>query len=135
MGQSRMLCLASVSRVPAAQTAAGRGGLKRASVTVYFSLILILMVSLIMWSITSVKVSAGRMQAANSVDQAMFSLFARFDRQLMKEYDLYFLDAGQNGNDADIGACVSMLEDAMEYILHPNKGFSLFGSKTFQLPA
>ena len=39
-----------------------------------------LMVSLIMWSITSVKVSAGRMQAANSVDQAMFSLFARFDR-------------------------------------------------------
>ena len=129
MGQSKMLCFASVSRASAAKTAAGRSDLKRASVTVYFSLILILMVSLIMWSITSVKVSAGRMQAANSVDQAMFSLFARFDRQLMKEYDLYFLDAGQNGNDADIGACVSMLEDAMEYILHPNKGFSLFGSK------
>ena len=70
MGQSKMLCFASVSRASAAKTAAGRSDLKRASVTVYFSLILILMVSLIMWSITSVKVSAGRMQAANSVDQA-----------------------------------------------------------------
>ena len=99
------------------------------SVTVYFVLMMCVLVSLILTSILSAKVSAGRMQAANSVDQALFSLFARYDRDLFEQYDLFFLNAGNNGGDADIASCITLLEDSMDYVLKPNKGRSLLGAK------
>ncbi len=101
----------------------------RGSVTIYFVLMMCVLVSLIMTSIISVKVSAGRMQAANGADQALYSLFARYDRQLMEEYSLFFLNAGSGGSDADIGSCIALIEDSMDYILHPNKGLALLGGK------
>ncbi len=98
------------------------------SITVYFVLMMCVLVSLILTSILSAKVSAGRMQAANSVDQALFSLFARYDRDLFEKYDLFFLNAGSEGS-ADIASCITLLEDSMDYILKPNKGRSLLGAK------
>ncbi|MDO5701731.1 MAG: DUF5702 domain-containing protein [Lachnospiraceae bacterium] len=104
------------------------------SITVYYALIMVVMVSLIMGMIVSAKVKAGRMQAANSVDQAMFSLFARYDRKLKDEYGLYFLYAGDHGSDADLEACMGLIEDAMDYILKPNKGMPIpFVSKVLSL--
>ena len=75
----------------------GTDGGRRAggSITVYLALTLAVMVSLILASITSVKIRAGRMQAANAMDQAMYSLFAKYDRQLDETYALFFLDAGR----------------------------------------
>ena len=92
------------------------------SITVYFSLILTVMTALICTSIVSVKVSAGRMQAANAVDQAMFSLFARYDRTLAEKYDLFFVNAGTGGGGPNIPAVIEELRDAAEYVLDPGKG-------------
>ena len=98
--------------------------------TVYFSLVMTVMVSLIAASIVSVKVSAGRMQAANAVDQALFSLFARYDRQLEEKYDLFFVDAQGASGGPDIAAVNREIEDAAEYILDPDKGRELIGGKS-----
>ena len=84
---------------------------------------------LVLGAIVSVKVSAGRMQAANSVDQAMFSLFAHYDRQLARDYGLYFLNAGSEGSDVDLYSVVSFIEEAMDYVLNPKKGRLLAGGQ------
>ena len=79
------------------------------------------MTALICASIVSVKVSTGRMQSANAVDQALFSLFARYDRALEEKYNLFFIHAqGEQG--PDIAAVCREIEDAAEYILDPGKG-------------
>ncbi len=92
-----------------------------AGMTIFFALAMTVMTALICASILSVKVSFGRMQAANAVDQALFSLFARYDRQLEEKYDLFFIDAGCGGP-PDIAAVCSEIEDAASYILDPGKG-------------
>lgn len=101
----------------------------QASMTIYFSLAMVVLIPLITGAILSAKVSAGRMQAANSVDQAMFSLFARYDRQLQKEYDLFFLNAGKDGGGPEIASCITLLEEAMNYGLQPDKGRKILGGK------
>lgn len=89
--------------------------------TVYFSLVFLVMVSLICASIVSVKVSTGRMQAANAADQALFSLFARYDRQMMDRYDLFFIDAQNGAEGPDTAAVIREIRDAAEYVLNPGK--------------
>ena len=103
--------------------------LTKAGMTIYFSLAMVVLIPLFGGAILSAKVSAGRMQAANSVDQAMLSLFARYDRQLQKEYDLFFLNAGRDGSGAEIGSCIALLEEAADYGLKPNKGRAILGGK------
>ena len=106
-----------------------RTRIRSGSVTIYFCLMMVVLVSFFCASILSVKVAAGRMQAANSVDQSMFSLFARYDRTLQSRYDLFFLDAGSGGGGPDLTACVTLLEEALEYGLKPNKGRAILGGR------
>ena len=61
----------------------------RGSITVYAALMMCALVPLFFAAILSVKVKAGRMQAANSVDQSLFSLMAHYDRQLVRDFDLF----------------------------------------------
>ena len=97
----------------------------RGSMTIFFSLVMTVMVSCISVLILSAKVSAGRMQAANSVDQCVESLFAHYDRQLADRFGLYFLYTGS----PDAGACLRAVENEMKYLLEPNRGRSLFGAR------
>lgn len=98
-------------------------------ITIYCALAMAALLPLVLGAIVSVKVSAGRMQAANSVDQAMFSLFAHYDRQLARDYGLYFLNAGSGGSDVDLYSVVSFIEEAMDYVLNPKKGRLLAGGQ------
>ena len=97
----------------------------RGSLTIFFSLVMTVMVSCISVLIVSAKVSAGRMQAANSVDQCVESLFAHYDRHLADRFGLYFLYTGA----PDAGRCLKAVENEMKYLLEPNRGRSLFGAK------
>ena len=65
---------------------------------------LVLIVSVISASIVSVKVQAGRSRVANSVDQAMFSLFAQYDRDLLSKYDVFFIDGAVGSGNMQIGS-------------------------------
>ncbi len=99
------------------------------SVTIYLSLVMVLIVSLFFALIVSVRVQAGRAQTANGVDQAMFSLFARYDRQLMEDYDVFFIDGSFGGSGLNVGACRDEIQDAMTYILEPNKGRTVLAGR------
>ena len=68
-----------------------RQSYSRGSITVYAALMMCALVPLFFAAILSVKVKAGRMQAANSVDQSLFSLMAHYDRQLVRDFDLFFM--------------------------------------------
>ncbi len=112
---------------------AGGITVKKASITIYLSLMLVLVVSVISASIVSVKVQAGRSRVANSVDQAMFSLFAQYDRDLLSKYDVFFIDGTAGSGNMQIGSIYDRFTDAMEYILKPNKGSILGGRNLLDL--
>ena len=81
----------------------------------------------------SVKAQAGRMQLANSVDQALFSTFAQYDRDLLENFDVFFID-GSCGTDSLCPLALSdRIEDAMSYILHPKKGRIIGGGNLLSL--
>lgn len=70
-----------------------RSGRTGGSITVYLALVLSLMVSLVCTGIVSVRMAAARTQILNSLDIGLYSLFGQYDKGLLKEYDLFALDA------------------------------------------
>ena len=96
--------------------------MRRGSISIYLSLVMLVMTALLAAVFYSVRAQAGRMQLANSVDQAMFSTFAQYDRDLLENFDVFFID-GSCGTDRLCPLALSdRIEDAMQYILHPKKG-------------
>lgn len=65
---------------------------KKGSMTVMFCLILTVIMALICVSIQSVQTSAVRVAAANAADAGLYSTFAQYDSELLKNFDLFFLD-------------------------------------------
>ncbi|MCI1727021.1 MAG: DUF5702 domain-containing protein [Lachnospiraceae bacterium] len=106
---------------------------RKGSITIYLSLMLTVMISLICTSILSVKVSACRMQLANAADQAMFSLFAQYDRDLLDRYDVFFVDGSCGSSQLSLGKCYDRLTDSMSYLLSPDKGNLSGGKNLFSL--
>ncbi len=105
-----------------------RTGTAKAGITIYMTLTLLVMVSLITGAITAAKVQAGRAAAANGADQAVFSVLAHYDRQMMENYGIFCVNAGSAGA-LGLGGVTDMLEDSMNYLLVPNRGRAAFGGK------
>ena len=68
-----------------------------ASITVYLSLTLVLILSVILTMLEGCRVRAMRTEADRITDTAVMSLFAEYDRDLLSEYDLLMLDGGYGG--------------------------------------
>ena len=77
---------------------------KKGSITVFLALILSLLLSLVTTGIQSVQAAAARTQILNSMDIGLYSLFGQYDRFLMKEYDLFFIDGAQGNSDLNLAA-------------------------------
>ena len=75
---------------------------KKGSITVFLALILSLLLSLVTTGIQSVQAAAARTQILNSMDIGLYSLFGQYDRFLMKEYDLFFIDGAQGNSDLNL---------------------------------
>lgn len=95
---------------------------KEGSMTVFFSLVTLILFSLITASIFTAKVASGRALAAGSVDQALFSLFARYDQPLYDRYQLFFVDGGCGTSSMCPGAVTAFLKEAANENLIPDKG-------------
>lgn len=83
---------------------------KKGSITVFLALILSLLLSLVTTGIQSVQAAAARTQILNSMDIGLYSLFGQYDRFLMKEYDLFFIDGAQGNSDLNLAAVYDNLE-------------------------
>ena len=68
---------------------------KRGSITVFLALTLGLILSLLSSGLESARMAAARTQILNGMDIGLYSLFGQYDRFLLKNYDLFFLDGTQ----------------------------------------
>lgn len=93
---------------------------KKGSITVFLALVLSILLSLVSASIQSVQAAAARTQILNSVDIGLYSLFGQYDRSLLKNYDLFFLDGTQGGTELDLAAVYDNLESYMKPVLKQN---------------
>lgn len=68
-----------------------RDGLK-GTITVFMSLLAVLFLSLACTLVESARVQGTRAKAGVVTDLGLFSLFGEYERQLLEEYDVFFLD-------------------------------------------
>lgn len=87
--------------------------MKKGSITVYLSLVLCVMVSLIYAAIDSARYSCGRAAVSIAADEGLFSLFGEYDRILYENYGLLAIDGGYDGRVLKAGA---LLEEAVDYM-------------------
>ncbi|HIV16828.1 MAG TPA: hypothetical protein IAB17_02435, partial [Candidatus Alectryocaccobium stercorigallinarum] len=98
--------------------------IENGSITVFLSLILCVILSLIFACISSARISAGRAALSCAMEEGMFSLFSNYDKGLYEEYGLMFLDGGYGTSEFYMG---SIVDEAMEYtdkVLSPAVGFA-----------
>ena len=91
--------------------------MKRGSITLQLSLVLGLSLSLVLYSIRSVRIADGRVLMSSALEQGLYSLFAGYDRDLFEEYGLLFLDGGYGGKDLQPGRICREVTEAAEYII------------------
>ena len=94
--------------------------MRKGSITVFMALILSLMVSLLCAGIESAQMAAARTQILNSLDIGLYSLFGQYDKTLLKDYDLFALDASGGGNNMNLAGVYDNLESYMEPVLRQN---------------
>ncbi len=94
--------------------------MKKGSITVFFALILSIIIVLICASIESVKMMCARTQVANGADVGMYSLFAQYDPDLLEQYDLFYLDASYGAGALQMCEAYRTVEEYMEPVLRQN---------------
>lgn len=88
---------------------------QKGSMTVTMSLILMVLLSLLAACIQSLRTACARVQAVSSMDAGLYSLFSEFDRDLLEDYNLFFLDAGYGSENINVGRII----DRTEYFVKP----------------
>ncbi|MEE1042309.1 MAG: hypothetical protein U0L10_16605, partial [Lachnospiraceae bacterium] len=68
----------------------------KGSITVLLSMILWMVLALILGLLESARLQTARAQLLAYADLGMFNLFAEYDRNLLEDYDVFFLDGGRN---------------------------------------
>ncbi|MBQ5660498.1 MAG: hypothetical protein IIV18_04065, partial [Lachnospiraceae bacterium] len=63
----------------------------KGSITVLLSMILWMVLALILGLLESARLQAARAQLLAYADLGMFNLFAEYDRNLLEDYDVFFL--------------------------------------------
>lgn len=90
-------------------------------ITVYLSMIFLLVLSIIFSVTESARVQATRMLMETGTDAAMESFFSKYQRDLYMKYNVFFFDGSYGSGKLSEKKLASEMEDCMEYILKPNK--------------
>ena len=77
--------------------------MRKGYITVFLSLSLALLLSLVFTVIEGARISAIRMKFECVADIGMNSVLAEYHRELLKQYDLLFVDTSYGGGTASIG--------------------------------
>ena len=94
------------------------------SITVFLSLILLLILSLILTTIEGARVSTAKTVAQRALFTAMDSVLADFYAPLMEEYHILGLDTGYGTNTVQEDCILDRLQEYMSYTFSPNQNFS-----------
>lgn len=105
--------------------------MRRGYITVFLSLSLTLILSLVFTVIEGARISAVRMKFECVTDIGMNSVLAEYHRELLKQYDLLFVDTSYCGPHSDIANTEEHLRGYVQRNLHPEGGASSYGGKDF----
>lgn len=105
--------------------------MRRGYITVFLSLSLTLILSLVFTVIEGARISAIRMKFECVTDIGMNSVLAEYHRELLKQYDLLFVDTSYCGSHPDIANTEAHLCGYMQKNFHPEEGKRLLGGKDF----
>lgn len=106
--------------------------MRRGYITVFLSLSLTLILSLVFTVIEGARISAIRMKFECVADIGMNSVLAEYHRELLEQYDLLFVDMSYGGNHIDVGNTEAHLKNYMQKNLRPEGGFgSALGVRDF----
>ncbi len=92
------------------------------TITVFLSLILTIMLSVIMGMTESAAYAASRMKCELATDMSLESVFAEYNRELLDRYDLYFIDTSYGGNSPSLNELKEHMKDYISYNIDPSKG-------------
>lgn len=98
---------------------------RKGHITVFLSLILTLILSLVCTTIESARLQGVIMQLQNITDMGIFSTFSEYNRDLLELYDLFFLDMGYGTNDGTSERVNMRLKEFTEYNINVNKDLGL----------
>lgn len=98
-----------------------REKMSRGSITLFVSLMLLVLLGLILAGLKSMRQAAARATVASALEQGMYSVFAQYDRELFEDYGLLFLDGGYGSSGLRLDEVLRETETWSEYILDPTK--------------
>lgn len=99
------------------------------SITVFLSLILILILSLLLTMIEGARINTAKIYTERALSTGMDSVLAEYYAPLWKEYHLFGLDTGYGNKEANEDEMLSKLEDYMSYTFQPNKEMDVSSGK------
>ncbi len=102
--------------------------MRKGYITVFLALSLTVILSLVFTLIEGARISAIRMKFECAADIGMNSVLAEYHRELLKQYDLLFVDMSYGGRYADIGNTEAHLKSYMQKNLRPETEGFLYGN-------
>lgn len=102
-----------------------------AYLTVYLSLVFGIVLSLLFVFIEGAAIGAVRAQSELVADLGLDSVFAEYNREILNQYELFFIDSSYGKEGGGTGMVESHLSKYMEYNMTPDKDLLLFGEDTF----
>lgn len=92
--------------------------------TIYLCLVLTVLLGLLTTAIQSATNAGSRLQMASAVDLGLYSLFGQYDKTLLEQYQLLFLDGGYRQGQLQLGKVYQTLEEDISYNLIPGQSSS-----------
>lgn len=97
---------------------------KKGSVTIYLALTSSVMLSLFLTLIEGARISAVRMQTECAMDISLYSVFAEYNRELLEQYDLFFIDNSYGSGNCAIGNTEEHFKEYMSDNVEQNLGIA-----------
>ncbi len=112
------------SRTDGKRCGESRGG-QPGYMTVYLALIMGILLSLIMAVITAARISTVRMHIECCADMALDSALAEYHREMLRQYELFFIDTSYGTGDPSYHRTEEHVFDYMERNLRPQEEFKV----------
>lgn len=96
----------------------------KGAITVFLSLVSVLFLSLICTLAESARTQGARVKAEAVLNMGLFSVFGEYEKKLLKQYDVLFLDGAYGSGAYHTDKVRLRMEDFMSYNINPGKGFS-----------
>lgn len=101
-----------------------------AYLTVYLSLIFGIVLSLLFVFVEGAAIGAVRAQAELVADLGLDSVFAEYNREVLNQYELFFVDSSYGSSNGGTGMVEKHLSDYMSYNMTPDRDLLMPGEYT-----